>query len=99
MLHAEYGEHHYGRVDLELRAGQKEKALAWLSQDGLSRLLDWPVVRRENLDGTKLYLGDIGWLLARASGTEALLRVYVETNQAETTRAILDQVSAAVRVL
>lgn len=99
MLHAEFGEHHYGRVDLELRPGQKEKALAWLSRDGLSRLLDWPVVRRENLDGAKLYLGDIGWLLARASGTEALLRVYVETNQAETTRAILDQVSAAVRAL
>jgi phosphomannomutase len=99
MLHAEFGEHHYGRVDLELRAGQKEKALAWLSDETLPRLLDWPVVRRENLDGTKLYLGDIGWVLARASGTEALLRIYVETNQSDSTRSILDRLSAAVRAL
>ena len=28
-LHAEFGEHHYGRVDLELRPGQKERALEY----------------------------------------------------------------------
>ena len=28
MLEKEFGEHHYGRVDLELRPGQKEKAIA-----------------------------------------------------------------------
>ena len=27
MLEREFGEHHYGRVDLTLKPGQKEKAL------------------------------------------------------------------------
>ena len=31
MLHREFGEHHYGRVDLTLRDGQKEKAIARFS--------------------------------------------------------------------
>jgi phosphomannomutase len=76
VLHAEFGEFHYGRVDLDLKPGQKEKAIAHFSDGKLTRILDLPVVRRENMDGIKLYLGDTGWLLIRASGTETLLRVY-----------------------
>lgn len=99
MLHAEFGEHHYGRVDLELRPGQKEKAISYFSREDLTRLLDWPVVRRENMDGIKLYLGEAGWVMARASGTEGMLRIYSETSRSETTRRILDDVSALVRGL
>lgn len=92
MLHAEFGEHHYGRVDLELRPGQKEKAMARFSDGKLARLLDWPVVKREDLDGIKLYLGDIGWVMVRASGTERVLRIYSETNRQDTTKRVLDEV-------
>jgi phosphomannomutase len=92
MLHAEFGEHHYGRVDLELRPGQKEKAMARFSDGKLVRLLDWPVVKREDLDGIKLYLGDIGWVMVRASGTERVLRIYSETNRQDTTKRVLDEV-------
>jgi phosphomannomutase len=99
MLHAEFGEHHYGRVDLELRPGQKAKAIAYFSREDLTRLLDWPVIRRENMDGIKLYLGDVGWVMARASGTEPMLRIYAETSHPETTRRILNDVSALVRGL
>jgi phosphomannomutase len=99
MLHAEFGEHHYGRVDLELRAGQKEKALAYFGDGKLGRILDWPVVRREDLDGVKVYLGEIGWVMVRGSGTEPMLRIYSETTRPETTRRILDEVSALVKRL
>ncbi|MGA8143145.1 MAG: phosphoglucomutase/phosphomannomutase family protein [Candidatus Acidiferrales bacterium] len=96
MLHREFGEHHYGRVDLTLKPGQKEKALHHFTNGKFGRLLDWPVTRREDLDGIKLYLGEIGWVLVRASGTERILRVYAETTKAETTRRLLDEVTALV---
>ena len=99
MLHAEFGEHHYGRVDLTLRDSQKEKAIERFADAEFAKLLDWPIVRREDLDGVKVYLGDIGWVMARASGTEPMLRVYAETTRAETTRRVLDEVSAQVRRL
>jgi phosphomannomutase len=99
MLNAEFGEHHYGRVDLELRPGQKEKAIAYFSREDVTRIFDWPVVRRENMDGIKLYLGEVGWVMARASGTEPMLRIYAETSHPETTRRILGDVSAMVREL
>src|SRR5215471_17817389 len=81
-LHREFGEHHYGRVDLDVSLRQKEKAMAWFS-NGIDKLLGWPVGRKETMDGVKLYLGDEGWVMVRASGTENLLRVYAETSRVE----------------
>jgi phosphomannomutase len=97
LLHAEFGEHHYGRVDLHLKNGQKEKAVGHFSDAQFQRLLDWPITRRENLDGIKVYLGDVGWLMLRASGTENMLRIYSETTRAETTKRVLDSVVALVQ--
>ena len=98
-LHAEFGEHHYGRIDLDVKPGQKEKAIAHFSNGNLSKLLDWPIVRRENMDGIKVYLGEIGWVMIRASGTENLLRVYSETTNPETTRRVLGAVTKLVQDL
>jgi phosphomannomutase len=99
VLTAEFGEYHYGRVDLDLKPGQKEKAIAHFSDVRLTRILDLPVVRREDMDGVKVYLGEVGWVMVRASGTENLLRVYCETSNSETTRRILNAVTQIVREL
>ena len=100
QLHAEFGEHHYGRLDLDsLRPGQKERAIEYFSAPDSQHLLDWPIVRRENLDGIKVYLGDIGWLMVRASGTERMLRIYAETTHPETTKKVLGGVSEIVQGL
>ena len=99
MLHREFGEHHYGRVDLPLKHGQKEKALHHFADGKFNRLLDWSIARREDLDGIKLYLGDAGWVMARSSGTEPMLRLYAETGSAETTRRILETVTSIVQKL
>ncbi len=98
-LHAEFGEYHYGRVDLEVTQQQKERAVAHFSDGKLSRILDWPVVRREDMDGIKVYLGEIGWVMVRASGTENVLRVYSETSKPETTRRVLQAVTKLVQNL
>jgi alpha-D-glucose phosphate-specific phosphoglucomutase len=99
MLHAEFGEHHYSRLDLTLKNGQKERALHYFADPKLNRFLDWPITERENLDGVKIYLGDIGWAMVRPSGTEPMLRIYSETTRAETTRRVLEEVSRLVRAL
>ena len=98
-LHAEFGEYHYGRVDLDVKPGQKEKAVAHFSNGKMKNLLAWPVTNRENMDGIKIYLGEIGWVMVRASGTENLLRVYSETSKPETTRRVLTAVTEVVQHL
>jgi len=97
MLHREFGEHHYGRVDLTLKDGQKERALEYFGAPELRTFLDWPVVRREDMDGVKFYLENIGWGMVRASGTEPMLRVYSETIRPETTERVLDEIVRIAR--
>ncbi len=99
VLYAEFGQFHYGRIDLDVKPGQKEKAIAYFSSEGLTTVLDWPVTRREDMDGIKIYLGEIGWVLVRPSGTENLLRTYAETNDPTTTKLILQAVSEIVHDL
>jgi alpha-D-glucose phosphate-specific phosphoglucomutase len=95
-LHKEFGEHHYGRIDLDVTPKQKEKAIEWFSDGESAQLLDWPVLRREKIDGIKLYLGDVGWVMVRASGTENLLRVYSETSEQQITRRVLNAVASKI---
>jgi phosphomannomutase len=98
-LHTEFGEYHYGRVDLDVKHGQKEKAIEHFSNARLKTLRNWPVASREDMDGIKLYLGELGWVMIRASGTENLLRVYSETNRPETTQGVLGAVTEIVQGL
>jgi phosphomannomutase len=98
-LHREFGEYHYGRVDLDVKPGQKEKAIDHFSGSKLKQVLGFDITKRENMDGIKLYLGNVGWVLVRASGTENLLRVYSETNKADTTKKVLAAVSNIVHSL
>jgi phosphomannomutase len=95
-LHAEFGEYHYGRVDLDVQPAQKERAVAHFTSDKTTNLADWPITRRETMDGVKVYLADLGWVMVRASGTENLLRVYSETSHRETTRQVLATVTQLV---
>jgi alpha-D-glucose phosphate-specific phosphoglucomutase len=96
-LRAEFGEYHYDRVDLDVTLAQKQKAIAYFSNGNADQILDWPIVRREDMDGIKVYLGEIGWLLVRASGTENVLRLYSETDDPATTRRVLHAVAETVQ--
>jgi alpha-D-glucose phosphate-specific phosphoglucomutase len=97
MLHREFGEFHYGRVDMDVKPAQKQKAITYFSNEKLKQFREWPISRRESMDGIKIYLGDIGWVMVRASGTENLLRIYAETSKAATTQKVLRATVAAIQ--
>jgi alpha-D-glucose phosphate-specific phosphoglucomutase len=99
MLHTEFGEHHYGRIDLIVKEAQKKKAIDYFSDPALKQFGPWPVTRRETIDGVKIYVGDAGWGMVRTSGTEPMLRLYSETNNPETTKRVLAEISKTVQSL
>ncbi len=96
-LQREYGPHYYGRRDLHISDELKNGAVRRAADPSMTRLGPYAVLRKENLDGVKLYLdaptngnGADPWVLFRASGTERLLRVYVEAATAELVTEILE---------
>ncbi len=86
-------------LEQNILIGGEESGIVHFSNGQLNRILDLPVVRREDMDGIKVYLGEAGWVMVRASGTENLLRVYSETSRPEITRRILNAVTQIVHNL
>ena len=96
-LQREFGPLHYRRVDLQLSPAQKQRALQRLASDDLRRIAEWTVVGREDLDGAKFYLLNAGWVLARVSGTEPVLRIYAEAPAPEVAARVVEAVEQIVR--
>jgi len=95
-LHARYGPQFYNRRDLHLPPGQKERALALLTQRPPRAIAGQAVSAIEDLDGIKFLLEGNAWVLARASGTEPLLRLYAEAPSSDVVESILDQMESLV---
>jgi phosphomannomutase len=84
-LQREYGTHYYGRRDLHISEEIKQNAIKRARADSTQSLGKYRVIKKENMDGVKFFLdaptngkGAEAWALFRASGTEPLLRLYVE---------------------
>jgi alpha-D-glucose phosphate-specific phosphoglucomutase len=96
-LQKEYGEHHYGRLDLHLSNEVKEDAMRRANEKP-GKMGSFAVLKVETLDGVKFFLdaptngnGAEAWVLVRASGTEPLLRIYCEAASPELVSQILKE--------
>ena len=96
-LQREFGAHYYGRRDLHISDELKNGAIRRASDQQTTKLGAYPILRKENRDGVKFYLdapkhgnGADAWVLFRASGTERMLRCYVEASTSELVEDILE---------
>lgn len=102
-LQSEFGQHHYGRVDLHINDELKQSAIHRAESPETGSIGAFKILRKENLDGIKLFLESSAgprdaqpWVLLRASGTEPLLRIYSEAASPELVREILAQAESFV---
>ena len=89
-LSQELGPHEYGRVDLEIERKIADRVVRQVAAGKLRSVAGLKVTAINDLDGAKIMLGDSAWLLARASGTENILRLYAEAPTREQVTALLD---------
>jgi phosphomannomutase len=103
-LQREFGPHYYGRRDLHISDEMKNGAIARAADPQTTKLGAYAILRKENRDGIKFYLdapkhgnGADAWVLFRASGTERMLRCYVEAATPELVEEILQAGESFVR--
>jgi len=103
-LQREFGAHYYGRRDLHVSDEIKNSAIRRAADRQTAKLGAYPILRKENLDGVKFFLdapkhgnGADAWVLLRASGTERMLRCYVEAATPGLVEEILESGERFVR--
>src|ERR1035441_9221447 len=103
-LQREFGAHYYGRRDLHISDEIKNGAIRRAADPQTTKLGAYSILRKENRDGVKFYLdapkhgnGADAWVLFRASGTEDMLRCYVEAATPELVEEILESGERFVR--
>jgi alpha-D-glucose phosphate-specific phosphoglucomutase len=95
-LQHEFGPHFYGRRDLHIPEDVKQNAIRRARDEGTQALGRYRVLKKEHLDGVKFFLdapvngnGAEAWILFRASGTEPLLRLYIEASSPDLVGGLL----------
>lgn len=83
------------RENLHLSDEQKANAVGKVAVDA-STLLGRKVVSVDRTDGAKFVFADGSWMLLRLSGTEPLLRLYVETESAAGSSRLTKEATAWV---
>jgi phosphomannomutase len=103
-LQREFGAHYYGRRDLHISDEIKNGAIRRAADPRTTKLGAYSILRKEDRDGVKFYLdaprhgnGADPWVLFRASGTEKMLRCYVEAATPELVEEILETGEGFVR--
>jgi phosphomannomutase len=87
-LFDEYGEFHFGRIDVHVTEAEKKKIVAFYSKKP-KKVGSFDVHKIDTTDGFKLFTND-GWFLVRASGTEPLIRFYAEAPTESKVNAMLE---------
>jgi phosphoglucomutase len=85
-------EFHPVRENLHLSDEQKANAIRKAAVDATT-LLGRKVVSVDRTDGAKFVFGDGSWMLLRLSGTEPLLRLYVEAESEAATAKLVKEAS------
>lgn len=82
-IEEQYGAIHMEERDYSFTKEREAEIRKILMEDKLLPQITVPVEKVSYLDGCKLYFRDGGWLIARFSGTEPLLRIFCERETQE----------------
>ncbi len=82
-MYQDFGYFKNTRIDLEMDINQKKRLLNQLKENSPTEIINQKVKNKVDIDGYKFILENEDWLLARPSGTEPIVRIYIESTNSE----------------
>ncbi len=95
-LFAITGPHSFRRVDVQFPEDQRSTLQNLIATAEPGTLGGMEVERSDRLDGVKYFLEGGGWGIVRMSGTEPLLRMYAESQDAGTVNRVLEDLATTL---
>ncbi len=90
-IYAEYGKREMHETDYSFSEEKKAALKKLLFEEKQLPDLGEKVARVSYMDGLKVYFENDGWIIARFSGTEPLIRIFCEMENKEKAREICDK--------
>ncbi len=91
------GQHYYyHRLDLHLDGDAKTRFMTSFQSNEVQNIAGYPITKRDQTEGIKLYLANGAWVLARPSGTEAMCRVYIEAHDPKVLQEIIKAIEGII---
>ncbi|WFB48617.1 phosphoglucomutase/phosphomannomutase family protein [Vibrio coralliilyticus] len=90
-IYTKYGYAYTAEGDCSFKAGQKQALHHKIYVEQQLPQFEFEIERVSYEDGAKVYFKNGGWVIARFSGTEPLLRIFAEMANKETAEGIVEQ--------
>ena len=88
-LFSKVGPHYYHRKDVEFPGSERQTVINRVKNNPPKEIDGVKVAKSDTTDGFRFILEDNTWLLIRFSGTEPLLRIYVESDSMKRVEKLL----------
>lgn len=97
-IYAKYGYAYTAEGDCTFKANQKDALYNKIYVEKQLPDFEFEIDKVSYEDGAKVYFKNGGWVIARFSGTEPLLRIFAEMEDKETSERVLAQVKAFLQL-
>lgn len=92
-----FGKFYNARIDLELRDDSEKESIIRRFEDIEKSFAGLEITSIDRTDGIKFSFDENTWMLIRSSGTEPVIRIYVESTNKEKFRKIMEEVRKFAR--
>ena len=90
-IYSIYGKCEMCETDFKFSAEKKEELKKLLFEEKKIPEYEYEIDRVSYMDGLKIYFKNGGWIIARFSGTEPLIRIFCEMEDMETAKKCCDK--------
>ncbi|RUM46743.1 MAG: phosphoglucomutase/phosphomannomutase family protein, partial [Hydrogenothermus sp.] len=92
-----FGTAYYLREDIKVNGDEGRILVSKMKENPPKEFAGQKIKEVDLTDGVKLIFDDDSWILFRASGTEPVLRIYVETPEKDKTRQFLETAKELIK--